>query len=350
MSWIGLDIGGANLKAASSEGRTAIEPFSLWKHPAQLSAAVERLLNEIMVSRSISNSDRVAVTMTGELADCYPSRKLGVASIVDAVSDSCQRLNLAPPIFVGTDLQWRGSDDAKKHWLKTAASNWAAMATFSCRFLPQKSGFVVDMGSTTTDIIPVRDRGCDNRGKTDSQRLQHQELIYIGVGRTPVCSLVSSFNLSGQAIQGQTIPVAGEFFATIEDAMILAGVAAEDECDRNSADRRPKTKANCAARICRMICEDAADISAESIENFAAQILAAARSRISTALVHVKEASNVADAYLVSGAGEAFLFDIVSQQTTDKNIVRLSEQLSPELSTVAPAYAVAVLANEGSIS
>src|SRR5262245_4307760 len=79
VSVLGLDIGGANLKAAHASGFAAQRPFALWKNPDKLAAELSSLL-------SIAPSfDRLAVTMTGELCDCYETKRQGVNAILDAV-------------------------------------------------------------------------------------------------------------------------------------------------------------------------------------------------------------------------------------------------------------------------
>src|SRR5712691_1298217 len=76
---LGLDIGGANLKAAHSDGSARLQPFELWKHPQQLS----EVLNELI--HGMPAHDLLAVTMTGELCDCYATKREGVHAILEAV-------------------------------------------------------------------------------------------------------------------------------------------------------------------------------------------------------------------------------------------------------------------------
>src|SRR5262245_43728627 len=76
---IGLDIGGANLKAATSGGRALSRPFALWKHP-------ERLPDELAaIAAELRPAGPVAVTMTGELCDCFETKRDGVRHILAAV-------------------------------------------------------------------------------------------------------------------------------------------------------------------------------------------------------------------------------------------------------------------------
>ena len=80
MSWLGLDIGGANLKAANAAGWAQSIPFALWRDPAGLAAALAELIAQAPAA------DRLAVTMTGELCDCFRTKAEGVRHILAAVA------------------------------------------------------------------------------------------------------------------------------------------------------------------------------------------------------------------------------------------------------------------------
>src|SRR5438445_5470671 len=81
-SVLGLDIGGANLKAAHSEGTARLVPFALWKAPQRLGEELRCVIT------SMPRFDLLAVTMTGELCDCYESKRQGVHAILDAVEEA----------------------------------------------------------------------------------------------------------------------------------------------------------------------------------------------------------------------------------------------------------------------
>lgn len=74
-----LDIGGANIKAADGEGWSWSEPFALWRSHERL----QEVLHSVIVR---CPSLRLVATMTGEIADCYPSRRVGVECIIRAAS------------------------------------------------------------------------------------------------------------------------------------------------------------------------------------------------------------------------------------------------------------------------
>ena len=79
MNWLALDIGGANLKVADGRGYAVSYPFALWKNHRQLEQRVRHAIENAPVA------SRLAVTMTGELADCFRSKEEGVLFILDAI-------------------------------------------------------------------------------------------------------------------------------------------------------------------------------------------------------------------------------------------------------------------------
>src|SRR5438105_2081725 len=79
-SALGLDIGGANLKAAHSSGQALLEPFELWRNPAHLPVALRALVARL------PPADVWAATMTGELCDCFETKRQGMLAILDAVA------------------------------------------------------------------------------------------------------------------------------------------------------------------------------------------------------------------------------------------------------------------------
>src|SRR5262245_9426611 len=82
MSWLGLDIGGANLKAADGSGWARSVPFALWREPESLASQLNALFDDS------PPATRLAVTMTGELCDCFPNKAEGVRRILAAVGQA----------------------------------------------------------------------------------------------------------------------------------------------------------------------------------------------------------------------------------------------------------------------
>lgn len=321
---IGLDIGGANLKASDAHGWSASRSFKLWKQPHLLAEALVELLSEHAPSR-------LAVTMTGELCDCYETKQDGVNRILAEV----QRAFPAIPIQVwSTEGRFLSSSEACAHHMKVAASNWHALASVLGRIYP---GLVllIDVGSTTTDIIPILNGKPIAIGLTDTERLRSKELLYSGVRRTPICALLQE-------------KVAAELFATTLDAYLILGDIAEDESNCQTADGRPATKKHAHSRLARMLGSDSHWTSEEDTRKFALLIRQIQRTNLIDAMRTVIARQSVPPQRLIlAGSGEF----LVQQMLRDFRLeiaplVSLSQEWGPERSTAACAHAVAVLAEK----
>src|SRR6266542_6894906 len=71
---------------------------------------------------------------------------------------------------------------ARARPLEVAASNWLATALLVVRHA--SDAILVDVGSTTADVIPLRAGRVDAVGRTDPERLLEGELVYTGAIRT----------------------------------------------------------------------------------------------------------------------------------------------------------------------
>jgi probable H4MPT-linked C1 transfer pathway protein len=325
VSVLGLDIGGANLKAVHLDGTARLYPFALWQHPEQLPAALRGLVE------GMPAFDRLAVTMTGELCDCFPTKRNGVLAIFDAVAEAIPDRTI---LVWRTDGHFADLASARQEPLLAAAANWLALAAYAGRFAPQGSALLIDIGSTTTDIIPLHDGKPVPRGRTDTERMKTSELVYTGVGRTPVCALLGS-------------GVMAEVFATILDVYLVLGDLPEHHIGP-TADGRPATKAFAHARLARMIGGDAETCSTEATLRLARQAAAVQQAIVQHALRPVLRALPVLPAKFILGGTGEFLARRVLQRMnfSEEKLFSLSNHLGPSVSAAACAHAVAVLAGE----
>ncbi len=327
---LGLDIGGANLKAATADRRAASAPFPLWKQPDRLPAALAELVAKF------PDAAALAVTMTGELCDCYETKREGVNAILDAAESAAA----GKPVRVwGTAGAFVSVAEARADYLTVAAANWHALATWAGRFAPDYGGVLIDVGTTTTDIIPL-DHGVPSTfGTTDRERLRFGELVYAGVRRTPVCAVALP-------------PVCAELFATTLDVYTVLGLLPEAADDRDTADGRPATFDFALARLARMLGADRETATDDELIDFAIRVhgrlwdtLAAAARKAYYDAQSPPELRTV----IVSGAGE-FLARRVAERAFGEapvgRIVSLNDELGPALSACAPAFALAALATE----
>lgn len=319
---IGLDIGGANLKLADDLGNCRWNSFPLWKSPEALAGKIAELLREF------PSHTPVVVTMTGELADCFLNRTEGVLAIVG----SCESILGSRGFYYGVDGKLRTAAEVTEQPLTCASANWHATATFAGRFF-HGSGLLIDIGSTTSDFIPIEHGRVTTPSKSDFDRLHRGELIYVGVGRTPICSLVEALPI-GDAM----VPVMNEVFATTDDCAIIAGMIHEDPSDYNTSDGTPRTKIASHRRLARMIGLDSEQVDPQSSLRMAMHVLlkVQARLHVTAEILSAPEAT-----WILAGHG-GWLLDTPA----DRKCIDLNSALSPELSRVGPAYALARLALE----
>jgi probable H4MPT-linked C1 transfer pathway protein len=238
-----------------------------------------------------------------------------------------------------TDGVFVNVEEARRNHLKVAAANWHATATFAGQYVPNGPAILVDVGSTTADIIPILDGRPVTEGLTDYVRLYTLELIYTGVRRTPLCAILG-FN------------GAAELFATTLDAYLLLGLIPEDPTDCDTADGRPATRAYAHARVSRMLGGDAEVISEDTTLSIAEGVYEQQRDRLCFAVEHatsrlerVTRDREVEPTLLLSGAGEFLARHALRHRGTDQDR-SLTETLGSEVSRCAPAFALAVLATE----
>lgn len=328
---IGIDIGGANLKFATTDNQSGSIGFPLWQKKQNLSDALRRLLVDVNV-----RDDAIAVTMTGELADCFDSKSEGVRFIVNSVESAFPKTRT---LYYQVGGDFVSASDAVANWGLTAAANWYGLAQFiACRF-DTVVGSVVDIGSTTTDIVRFKNGQVESSATNDFDRLRTGELVYTGAWRSPVCSIVKD------VVVGRNIPVAKELFATVADVYLLTGHYQEDADCLDTADGRPFTIQCSRQRLAKMLCCDHKELSEEDLLNVAGQVEHAHKIEIQNAL-----SSRIAngDTVILSGQGEFLARVIAADMFPDSSLISLKEELGVEVSKVAPAYAIAWLAKQSS--
>lgn len=324
---LGLDIGGANLKAAHSSGDAQSMPFRLWEKPGMLATRLSELI------AAMPSFHRIAVTMTGELCDCFSNKAEGVRAIVQAVNQAAE----GTPVRFWTN---RGmfadvsSVLAEPH--QAAAANWLALAWHVARsFASIDPALLIDVGSTTTDLTYLSAGRPQPRGLTDPARLAHGELVYTAVRRTPVCAVLG-------------MEVAAEFFATMLDVYLLLGLVPENPHDRDTADGRPATLPFAHARLARLRCADADEFPRAEARALAERALARQVEFVGWAVDAVLRERPTPRQVILIGSGAALGHAVcaVHPRLRDSDQTAITEWLGADLSMAACAYAVALLAAE----
>ncbi|NLX95456.1 MAG: H4MPT-linked C1 transfer pathway protein [Rhodopirellula sp.] len=333
MDWLAFDIGGANLKAADGLGFALSRPFPLWKQPRDLPAALARILADSPPAKAL------AVTMTGELADCFSTKAEGVWAILDAVTVAAGRR--AVHVY-RIDGSWASPAAAASEPLLAAASNWLALTQFAGRYAAHGVGLVVDVGSTTCDIVPLDEGNPSPWGRTDLERLASGELVYTGVQRSPLCALASHVPW-----RRRQMPTAQEVFATSLDVYLVLEDLPEEPENTHTADGRAATIEAAHDRLARSICGDRTLIERSetlAIARFVAE--AQLRTVVHAAKRVVGRMSALPRTVVISGQGEFFALRVVRRLGFASEVISLGKELGPNVSQAATAHALAVIARK----
>jgi len=257
------------------------------------------------------------VVMSGELADCFENKIAGISFIVAEVRKAFPRAR-----FYGTDAQFH--DRAVP---QLAAANWLASADYLRSRHPE--ALLLDIGSTTADIIPLN-RFDNLLLLTDTKRLQAGYLIYTGMLRTSVATLLRSVDLAGVPT-----PVSTEYFAASADVHLVLGhiTAALYTCD--TPDRQEKTRQASLRRLARVVCADLDEIGVEGAQQIAEQCWTVQREMICSQVRKIVKSSGAKE-IVVAGIG-APLF---AQELGGTDMTR---ELGPAADAL-PAFAVRELA------
>ncbi|VAX18127.1 hypothetical protein MNBD_NITROSPINAE01-898 [hydrothermal vent metagenome] len=289
---LGLDIGGAHIKYAVAQNQKAllkrkIIPFEIYRTPKKLAPLLKAICKEVKPSA-------IALSMTGELADVFVTRREGVKFIlnaaVDAFGGNAINVLTVKGSFVSVSV-------AMKQTELVSAANFMATVLYTASIVD--NSVVVDIGSTTTDILPVINWSPAILAHDDLGRLKSGELFYGGYLRTNASSVLQEISI-GKTKVG-TCP---EFFATVGDAHLYSGDITAKDYTCQTPDGGPKTKRGAGIRLARLILSDPQTLSAKEIESIARQIVKAQTEKIADAIKKLIVKRKMQNAkILLTGAG-----------------------------------------------
>jgi probable H4MPT-linked C1 transfer pathway protein len=339
-TFIGWDVGGAHLKVASVDRSgmiiNAIQfPSPLWLGMNYLDQAVDNASQYLPIEKVMH-----VMTMTAELADIFDDRNAGVAKLVSTFS---QRFGNRIKIYAGQS-GLLDSTSVANHAEEIASANWHATANYVGSLVGD--GILVDIGSTTTDIIPFRSARSCQRGYTDQERLQFNELVYTGIIRTPVMAIVDRV-----PYKGEWQSLMAECFATMADIYRLTGELNEDDDMMTPPDGAGKTASASIKRLARMLGTDPGNRENLTKWQQAAFFIAEQQlQQISQALFRVLSDKTIADDAPLIGAGcGRFLVHKLAQRTSRpyidfSELLDVDDNLRLAAASCAPAVSVAQIA------
>jgi probable H4MPT-linked C1 transfer pathway protein len=330
---VGWDIGGVNTKAArlAASGQAPAQrsitlPYELQRAPALLSDTLRFAAMEL----DAEPNDYHAVTMTAELSQVFRTKREGVAFVLDALETTFPGDRLHVYTLAGGFVSPR---EARARPLEVAASNWSATANWVAQLVP--SCILVDVGTTTSDLIPIWNGTVAAQGSTDPERLLTGELIYTGALRTPVEAIAR-----GVPLWGGTAGVSAEGFALSGDVYLWLGRLGEKDYTCPTPDGRPATREYAGERLARVVCGDRELLDESAVDALAASVERAQVQTIAKALELIRQRCPGIATAVVTGLGEFIAAD--AARAAGLTVISLADRLKGASQT-APATAVACL-------
>jgi probable H4MPT-linked C1 transfer pathway protein len=332
----GWDLGGAHVKVAVLDANGDLARVE--QRPCPLWLGVEHLERALRDLGSDSSAARHAVTMTGELADLFPDRAHGVAAIIEAF----QRAIGAPDVLVFAGEGFLEARTARAEWSRVASANWLATAALVAGLAPD--ALVLDIGSTTTDVMLIANGRIRTRGRDDHGRLAREELVYTGVVRTPVSAIADAVPFGGE-----WVGVMAEQFATAGDLYRITGELEPRFDQADTADGGARSREASMRRLARMVGCDLERAPAAEWERLARWLAQAQGERIRRACDRVLSLGLIGPQAPVVGVGVGHFVAARLAGCLDRPYVDFAalagvpaaEQRAVD--TCGPAYAVAEL-------
>ena len=330
---LGWDIGGVNTKVArltpAPDGpilRSASVAYEIKDDPLSLGDTLKRAASSV----GSQIGDRHAVTMTAELSQAFHTKREGVEFILDALKATFPGREL----YVYTvDGRFLSTTEARKAPLLVSAANWAATASLVAQSVP--TCVVIDIGTTSADLIPIVNGSVVAQGRTDPERLLSGELVYTGALRTPAEAIVSHVPLwDGEA------GIAADGFAIIGDAHLWLGRLEPSDYTCRAPDGTSPSRESAAERLARLVCADRDILDDDAVDRIARALATAQVDTVAKALERVLARWSSIRLAVVTGLGDFIATEAAASLGLE--IVPLSDRLGPS-ARMAPAAAVALL-------
>ncbi|MGL4670058.1 MAG: hydantoinase/oxoprolinase family protein [Methanobacteriaceae archaeon] len=360
MKVAGFDIGGANTDLAiidfNEEGNfnKIISDFAylpMWYKNNELSQTLLKLINDnnnnSNADADINNDnnyglddiDAIGICMTAELVDAYETKVQGVMEIAKDVFDTFTKKYNIPVVFVSLNgiIDY---ETLKSNPLDVAAANWIATAEIAKEISP--NCVMIDTGSTTTDIIPIKNGKECSKGRTDFERLKTSELIYTGTLRTNLASIYRPSNKI--SFCGEDYHIASELFAITGDVFnVLSKIKTSDySCD--TPDGMGKSKKDSMHRIARVLCADLDILSEKDISEIAESFYKNQVLEIAEGIKEVASREKL-DTVVCTGLGLEIL-NSKAAELAGLNLKKMTDILTKDECTVAPAIGTAILTED----
>jgi probable H4MPT-linked C1 transfer pathway protein len=332
-AFLGWDIGGVNTKAARLQGNSSSSalrsislPYEIQREPQALGSALLSVARQL----GAEPADSHAVTMTAELSQAFRTKREGIGFILDALEAAFRpdRLHVYT-----VDGRFVTPAEARAQPRAVAASNWVATANWVAQLVP--TCVLVDIGTTSTDLIPIVQGKIAAEGHTDPERLLSGELVYTGALRTPAEAVAQRVPLWG----GEAA-LSADGFALIGDAHLWLGRLSPGDYTCPAPDGRPATREFAGERLARIVCADRDMLDDPAIDAIATALARAQVRTIAEALDRLRQRRPEITTAVVTGLGDFIAGE--AARAAGLAVLPLAETMGRAART-APAAAVAYL-------
>ena len=216
--------------------------FEIWRGRDRLAGILRELAEELSIEEAAPH----ALTMTAELSDAFRDKREGVLFVMDGLHEAFPE---AVVFALDCDGRFATLSAARERPLAFAATNWLASALLAASRIDDC--ILIDVGSTTTDIVPIRSGRLTCEGTTDLDRLIAGELVYTGILRTNPNTLTTTV-----PVRGRPCRLAAEHFAVMADVYLLLGRISAEDYACPTPDGRGVSPTASAERLARLVCAD----------------------------------------------------------------------------------------------
>ena len=357
MNLLGFDIGGANVKAVKISlidktirlNNVVREYHPLWiRGINSLKLLLKKIKDNLLAGMS---NYYVGVCMTAELSDVFKTKDEGVKTVIDIIEEVYS--DAQARYYVSVDMELMKASKALKNPMKIAAANWAASAWLlkrKCVDWGIYNALFIDIGSTTTTLIPMVNCEIKVRGFNDPDKLVYGELVYTGVLRGNVATIVDRIPYKGFYAK-----VSSERFALMGDVHLVLGYISSEEYTTETADGQGRTIKEAAQRLARLPCADSNIMNFSEIIEMARYIYEKQVFKIFEAIMQIRSwlASQGIDldefTVITAGIGE-YLATEASRRSGFKKIISINQLVGSRVASVLPAYASALMVLDKVIS
>ena len=236
--YVGWDIGGANIKiVALDENLNFIYSNKFCLPIGESFSQIKETISYCLAS--INQYDLFhLVTFTAESCDNFDNRSIAIKSLAKI----CFKLLGKNLKFYSHKNKYENFKYVINNPLMFASSNWIPYRSFLIK--KYKYDIAMDLGSTTTDIIP--NKTYKKIGISDFERINMGTLLYFGVERTPLSMLFNNVNINRKKIH-----LLNEFYAKSSDVFLISKDLLSSDVISKNCDGRSNSLDNCRKRLLR---------------------------------------------------------------------------------------------------